>query len=694
MGMPVVPLSWEAARAKAVDLVQNMTLCHKHRLMQGVGWQNFSGMKLGYYVGTTYGITELGVPSLNMNDAAAGFSTYWEGEVGTVTAWPSLLSMAATWDPDRVEEFGVALGEEFVGKGANTILGPSVNVHRVARGGRNFEYLSGEDPYLGSKLTTAYVKGVQSRGVMTTLKHWVLNNQETNRDTMSANADRLTKEELYYPPFKAAVLANASAAMCSYNKVDGVYSCSNGNEMNGVLKGEWGYKGFVMSDWWALHNSTLTEGVDQEMPGWPTANYFNASVLKRTNQSAVDEAATRILTSMYRLDLPSRTRCWVPHCASLEYADVTSEAHSALARTLASESIVLLKNSHMTLPLTGNLPKTLSVIGTPATAQPYNAALPGAIWNQGDYYSGGGSGHVTAFNITTPLKAIQDRAAQLGIVVTYTQNVSVAAQADVTIVFGATTSGEAADRPNLTLDNDADELIKQVADLASRTVVLLQIPGVTLMPWHESVTAIAVMFLGGQETGGAWADVIFGDQAPVGRLPVGIPTSAASTIDPGLDPQVNYSEGLKTSYRNPDFYFDFPFGFGLSYTTFSYRQVQAYMCDGVYLPFCVNVSVHNTGEVASREVLQLYVELPEAPSTMPVLKDFVKTPVIGAAQASTVTLQLGYQQLQFWNPTTASWQLAKTFVCHLGTSSSPADFLYTFTRSTFSTSSGENVLTV
>merc|ERR1712136_174752 len=206
------------------------------------------------------------------------------------------------------------------------------------------------------------------------------------------------------------------------------------------------------------------------------------------------------------------------------------------------------------------------------------------------------------------------------------------------------------------------------------------IPGVTLMPWHESVTAIAVMFLGGQ--------------APVGRLPVGIPTSAASTIDPGLDPQVNYSEGLKTSYRNPDFYFDFPFGFGLSYTTVSYRQVQAYMCDGVYLPFCVNVSVHNTGEVASREVLQLYVELPEAPSTMPVLKDFVKTPVIGAAQASTVTLQLGYQQLQFWNPTTASWQLAKTFVCHLGTSSSPTDFLYTFTRSTFSTSSGENVLTV
>ena len=168
---PVVPLSWEAARKQAEALVQSMGLCDKHLLMQGVGWQNFSGMKTGYYVGTTYGNPDLGIPSLNMNDAAGGFRTYWEGEVGTVTAWPSLLSVAATWDSDRVEEFGEALGEGFVGKGANAILGPSVNVHRVARGGRNFEYMSGEDPYLGSKLTTAYMKGVQSRGVMTTVKH-------------------------------------------------------------------------------------------------------------------------------------------------------------------------------------------------------------------------------------------------------------------------------------------------------------------------------------------------------------------------------------------------------------------------------------------------------------------------------------------------------------------------------------------
>jgi len=688
-------MSWEEARELAEASVHAMGLCDKHLLMQGVGWQNFSGMKTGYYVGTTYGNPDLGIPSLNMNDAAGGFRTYWEGEVGTVTAWPSLLSVAATWDSDRVEEFGEALGEEFVGKGANAILGPSVNVHRVARGGRNFEYMSGEDPYLGSKLTTAYVKGVQSRGVMTTVKHWVLNNQETNRNTMSANADRLTKEELYYPPFKAAVLANTSATMCSYNRIDGIHSCANGEEMNGILKGEWGYQGFVMSDWWALHGSTLTAGVDQEMPGWPTANYFNASVLKQTNQSAVDEAATRILTSMFRLHLPDRTRCWVPHCASLEYANVTSPAHTALARTLAAESVVLLKNAHETLPLTATGLQTLAVIGTPAVAQPYNTALPGAVWNQGDYYSGGGSGHVTAFNITTPLQAIKNRAAELGIAVTYTNDVSVAAQADVTIVFGATTSGEAADRPNLTLDDNADELIRQVAAVASRTVVLLQIPGVTLMPWHESVAAIAVMFLGGQETGGAWADVIFGDRAPVGRLPVGIPTSAASTIEPSLDLDVNYSEGLSTSYRNPDFSFDFPFGFGLTYTTFQWKNVYAFFCDGVNLPFCVNVTVHNNGDVASRDVVQLYVELPQAPHPVTVLKDFVKTPVIAPAGSATVQLQLGSDQLSFWNQTTNAWQLAKKFWCHLTTSSSPGDYLYTFTRSTpASSSSVGRVLTV
>ena len=173
-------------------------------------------------------------------------------------------------------------------------------------------------------------------------------------------------------------------------------------------------------------------------------------------------------------------------------------------------------------------------------------------------------------------------------------------------MFGATTSGEAADRPNLTLDDNADELIRQVAAVASRTIVLLQIPGVTLMPWHESVAAITVMFLGGQETGGAWADVIFGDQAPVGRLPVGIPTSAASTIEPDLDLDVKYSEGLSTSYRNSDFSC-------LTYTTFQWKNVYAFFCHGVNLPFCVNVTVRNNSDVASQDVVQLYVDFWEVP---------------------------------------------------------------------------------
>jgi beta-glucosidase len=274
-----------------------------------------------------------------MQDAAGGFRDAWTFNAGLATCWPSLLAAAATWDVDTVREFAVALGEEFSGKGANAILGPSINVHRVARGGRNFEYLSGEDPYLGARLTEAYVEGVQSKGVAAVMKHWVFNNQETNRHTQSSNVDDRTAWEIYYPPFQAAVEAGVSAAMCSYNQIDGVPACGNEKHLS-VLKDKMGFRGFVQSDWYATHSTSIKQGLDQEMPG--TGKFFSPKALAKVNASLIDASVRRILAVMYRMDLFNSTKTSAP-AKDFLMKDVRSESHKMLARKTATESVVLLK---------------------------------------------------------------------------------------------------------------------------------------------------------------------------------------------------------------------------------------------------------------------------------------------------------------------------------------------------------------
>ncbi|CAK0877237.1 unnamed protein product, partial [Prorocentrum cordatum] len=285
------------------------------QLLTGLGWDG--DLQKWFYVGNTAPIPELGIPSLNMQDAASGFRTYWTELVGTVTCWPSLLSMAATWDPDAVEMYAQAVGEEFKGKGANGILGPSVDVHRVARNGRNFEYLSGEDPYLGSVLAKAYVRGVQSQGVFAVMKHWIFNSQETNRDYQSSIVDDKTAWELYYPPFQAAVDAGVSAAMCSYNRIGGQYSCANEKTLQTVLKDQMGFKGFIQTDWWAAKAMGMPAGLDQEMPGshggGPGSDvFFTPEGLASQDPQRVDDAVYRVLSVIYRLQLETSTPCSAP----------------------------------------------------------------------------------------------------------------------------------------------------------------------------------------------------------------------------------------------------------------------------------------------------------------------------------------------------------------------------------------------
>ncbi|CAE8642504.1 unnamed protein product, partial [Polarella glacialis] len=333
---PVVPsyrpLSWDAAYTKAESILAWMEPGDKNSLLRGIGWdikfdKNMTpvgvDLRKDWYVGNTQAVSRLGVPSLNLQDASGGFRTYWNDLVGTVTCWPSQLALAATWSPASVQKFAVALGKEFAGKGANGVLGPAIEVHRVARGGRNFEYLSGEDPYLGARLAAAYVTGVQSEGILAVAKHWAVNHQETNRMLESSNVDEKTAWELYYPPFQAAIDAGVSAVMCSYNKVNGQHSCSNPHQLQAVLKEKMGFRGFVQSDWWALHgNQSLALGLDQDMPGWPVEKiyYSEPSLIRSTVQLAqetphsVDGAVRRILAAMLRMGLETSTKCAPPHC--------------------------------------------------------------------------------------------------------------------------------------------------------------------------------------------------------------------------------------------------------------------------------------------------------------------------------------------------------------------------------------------
>jgi beta-glucosidase len=665
----------------------------KQSLLRGIGWDDHWQLGKWWYVGNTAPISRLDIPSLNMQDGGQGVRTYWDEMVGTVTCWPSLLALAATWNPGSVLEFAAALGEEMANKGANAILGPSIEVQRVARNGRNFEYLSGEDPFLGARLAASYVRGVQSRGVLAVMKHFAFNHQETNRGTSSSVVDEKTAWELYFPPFQAAVDAGVSAAMCSYNEVNGTHSCSNRDLLEGVLRQKMGFRGFIQSDWWATHSTSLEEGLDQTMPGLPSeAKFFGDNQLRKQSRQAIDAAALRVLAGIHRMNLTSTTRCAPPDCEPWLRQTVTSNAHASLARRLARESIVLLKNRGDVLPLSSTPGTRIAVVGAAAAALPYNPVGAGQktsdSWHLGDYYSGGGSGHVVAGAMITPLAGIQARAAAAGVALVASASddleeaAAAAAQADVTVVVAATTSGEAEDRQNLSLDGDADALIAAVAKNSSATVVILQAPGAVVMPWRDSVDGILMMFLGGQETGSAWADILFGEHAPTGRLPISLPATEAGAIEPSSSPSIIYAEGLATSYRNRSAAVAFPFGHGLTYATFEFASPTQVPCDEgsddvpAQASVCVEVVVRNNGStstgapIMAGTVAQLYVEMSsEAGHPAPFLKGFQHTGLLATGNSTKVMFRLTARDLSYFDSGSGGWMQAAAAVAHIGESS-------------------------
>eukprot|EP00933_Yihiella_yeosuensis_P032336 TRINITY_DN25930_c0_g1_i1.p1 TRINITY_DN25930_c0_g1~~TRINITY_DN25930_c0_g1_i1.p1 ORF type:complete len:733 (+),score=141.33 TRINITY_DN25930_c0_g1_i1:163-2199(+) len=658
-----------------------MTLEEKLQLLHGPPGGPPTGETPCAYVGIVAGVKRLGIPPINMNDGPQGFRD--DPHPGSSTAWPAGLTMAASWDPEAVFEWGSGMGQEFYKKGSNVQLGPGLCVARVPRNGRNFEYLSGEDPFLGKSLVGPAVKGIQSQKVVANAKHWVLNNQETARQHVSSEIDERTRFEMYYPPFEAAIQAGVGSFMCSYNKINGAWSCENPTTLGHDLKKVLGFKGYVMSDWGATHSMSIMEGLDVEQPA---ADWMNEELIKpalaagSVTQTAIDDSVTRILWSMFSVGVMAEPEsAW--DCAKLK-RNVTSEDAVASARKLSAISTVLLKNEGDILPLQQK--KRFAVLG---------------LADENALTHGGGSGEVIPAFVSTPLAGIAAAAGD-GAIVKFNNGSNIeaaaelAAQSDYAIIFAGTLSSEGSDRTSLSLDDgtkfrNQNALISAVAKKAGqKAIVVLSVPGAVVMPWSADVAAILTNFMPGQEAGNAIADVLFGKVNPSGKLPLTFPnleneTKASQAQWPGI-PNADkpdyayYTEKLLVGYRFYDaheieFTKGFPFGHGLSYTKFDYSSL-------VVSPISSNSSSHglkvsfivkNAGMAPGAEVAQLYLTFPKEAGEPPQqLKGFEKTKVLKAGEQQEIELILQPRELSIWDVRESKWSaVGGSFEVRVGASS-------------------------
>eukprot|EP00408_Alexandrium_pacificum_P062980 CAMPEP_0171170874 /NCGR_PEP_ID=MMETSP0790-20130122/8931_1 /TAXON_ID=2925 /ORGANISM="Alexandrium catenella, Strain OF101" /LENGTH=776 /DNA_ID=CAMNT_0011635719 /DNA_START=35 /DNA_END=2362 /DNA_ORIENTATION=- len=639
-GQDFLRLSFHNQSTKArTQTWATLTLEEQLNILQGSHYDIITPER-GYYVGYTPALFRLGLPALKMQDGSSGFRVTEPGTEGTTTTFPCLLGLAATWDEDLVGKVSEAMGAEFRGKGANVMIGPSVTVQRLAANGRSFESLSGDDPYLGSRLTKVFVKGIQSQGVMCAIKHIGFTDQETNRKTYNALVDQRTAWELYYPPLEAAVNAGVGAVMCGYNKVNDTYACHSPDLLKRDLRAKMGFQGMVISQWGGVRGiDALENGVDIEMPGRTSKGpgRFNLEQLVTVDPNVIQQATINVRKAIYSigLDKDIQTQCNPPYCKGHLLSDQRSSEHVTLARDAAMQSVVLLKNEDNMLPLDLKKIRKLALVGT--AAQLIGAGLVA----NADYFSGGGSSHSYwkpgTFGARTAEGVLSERLKWMDEVELVTiqgvmSNLEVLAKlntikdCDVIVVVGATTAAEAVDRWSLALDDFADDLIRSVAEFNKPTVVLMQTPGAVTTPWRNMphVKAIANLFLAGEGTGRAWAGLLLGDYSPSGKLPVMFPASEMDVIAPSFDLTVNYTEGLFTSYRNSKFKAAFPFGHGLSYTNFTISTPRLTSnCTGVA---CIKFNVTNTGGWRTgSEVPQAYIEFaPELGEPKLILKGFKK----------------------------------------------------------------------
>ena len=628
-------------------------------------------------------IPALCVPAVIPNDAGNGVG----GNQQLTTAFPTGIAQAATWNPEVGTRLGSTIGTEAFAKGVNVLLGPAMNIARTPLNGRNFEYL-GEDPYLAGEIAASLVKGVQSQHVVATVKHYALNDQERNRKTQSSDASERTIKEIHLPAFESAVAkGGAGAVMCSYNRVNGVYACENPTMLDTYLRKQMGFTGFVMSDWSATRSTvgSATAGLDMSMPD---GNAYYGGRLKAAVQSGkvpmatLDAMTYRILFTMFRVGLFDH----VPQEGAAAFATPASdEASLELARQVAQQGTVLLKNDGNVLPLTGGA-RRIAVIGEPAN--PIGAALDSQGW---------GSGHVPLTGVqpgvVSPLESITARAARAGDVVTYDAGRSPraaaasAAAADTAVVFIHDVESEGYDRRSMNAETgacphsplggtqctydavDQNALVSAVARANPRTIVVIQSGGPVAMPWVNEVKGIVENWFPGQVDGDAIAPVLFGDVNAFGKLPVTFPKALADgpirtasqypgVYDANGIPRTSYSEGLLVGYR----WFDarnikplFPFGYGLSYTSFRFSDL--HVSPAAQGGATVSATVTDAGARAGDEVAQLYVTFPPAAGEPPrQLKAFQRVS-LQPGQSKTVTLSLDARSFSNWDEGRHQWSV-------------------------------------
>jgi beta-glucosidase len=621
------------------------------------------------------GDPSLCIPDINMSDAGSGVVG---GQQGT-TVFPSGIAQTAMWDPAMSMRFGEALGREAFAKGINVMLGPGMDMARTANNGRNFEY-GGEDPYLSGQAMSAAIRGIQSGPVLAEAKHYVLNDQETNRNTVDAHVDGRTLHEIYLAPFEAAVKqGHVGSIMCSYNLAFGQHLCENKALLDGVLRREWGFQGFVTSDWGATHSTapSANAGLDLEMNAAPPQYYGTALGTAisagQVSMATLDGMLRHIFVPMFRFGLFDHPVVTQPN-AYLNQAD--TPADRTLARRISEQSTVLLKNQGSLLPLDNGTGRTIAVIGT--AANPAGAA--GAS-------GGGGSAHGSGLpSPVSPLEGLQTLAGTRGDKVIYSDGsasadaTAVASHADVAIVVIADSESEGSDRTTLDANGPAicvsvgcgatgqneNQLVQTVAAANPNTIVVIDAGAPVSMSWLGSVKSVLDAWYPGVENGNAIADLIYGIADPSGHLPQTFPKSLSDmptktrTQYPGVTdakgvPQETYTEGLYIGYR----YFDahkvtplFPFGFGLSYTTFRFSHLKAANSGhGANVTYTIT----NTGRRAGADVGQVYVTFPRRLGEPPrQLKGFQKTE-LQPGQSQRITVPLDSRAFSWWSVPKHSW---------------------------------------
>jgi len=636
------------------DLLERLTLEEKFRLTAGKKW---------WY---TKPIGRLGIKSFGMHDGPHGVRIDKEGKIKT-TYFPSSICRAATWNIELSTDFGIAIAQEIRDVGAHMLLAPGINIQRTPMCGRTFEYQS-EDPYLNKHLAVAVVKGIQSQRIAACIKHFICNNQETNRFTSSSEVSERALQEIYYPAFKAAVQeADAWSIMSCYNKVNGIYGSENEHLLRGVLMREWGFRGFVVSDWGAASRTTsaescITAGLTLEMPGASKFNIFELtqSYLEgKFTEEALNDNIRRLLRVMFLVGLFDNENA-VPKGSR------NTLEHQVLAREIAEEGIVLLKNERNILPLDMKKVKKIAVIGPTA--------------NMKTSLGGGSSSNFPPYEIK-PIVGIKEKCKGK---VEITDSPS---KVDITVIFaglrhqsGMDREGE--DKVSFSLPEDQISLItKTVQENPNTIVVLTGGSPVSMIEWIENVPAVVQAWYGGMEAGNAIASILFGDINPSGKLPITFPKAlsdspahASEKTYPG-DEKVFYEEGIFVGYRHFDtkniepFY---PFGHGLSYTKFTYENIEI-SSDKVSggEPFYVSLEITNSGEQLGAEVIQLYIQDVECSVERPLkeLKGFKKVK-LDPKEKKTVKFELTKDDLSYFDEKSNFWIAEKgLFKILIGSSS-------------------------